>query len=78
LDKMKIVKLTRPQDGRKPKGAIQNFSEKPVLTDEELLEEYGWEMECLSPFELRHKDGSFLCGNQAKDLLRQYREDEKK
>jgi hypothetical protein len=32
-------------------------------TDIELLEEYGWEVECESPFEIRHKEtGAFASG----------------
>jgi hypothetical protein len=29
------------------------------MTDTELLEKYGWVVECESPFEIRHNDGSF-------------------
>lgn len=27
--------------------------------DEQLLEKFGWTLECESPFEIRHEDGSF-------------------
>ena len=29
------------------------------MTNEDLLKENGWEVECESPFEIRHEDGSF-------------------
>jgi hypothetical protein len=34
-------------------------------TDEALLEADGWTVECKSPFEIRHKDGSFATGQAA-------------
>lgn len=30
-----------------------------MINDEELLNKNGWEIECQSPFEIRHKNGSF-------------------
>lgn len=30
-----------------------------------LLEAYGWFVECESPFEIRHEDGSFATGQAA-------------
>jgi hypothetical protein len=38
------------------------------MDDEKLLESLGWEVECHSPFEIRHKDGSFASG-QAADIV---------
>lgn len=38
-------------------------------TDEKLLEQHGWEVECESPFEIRHEDGSFATGQAAKAVL---------
>lgn len=35
---------------------------------ENLLEKHGWTVECQSPFEIRHSDGSFASG-QAADLV---------
>jgi hypothetical protein len=43
------------------------------MSVEDLLKAEGWEIECLSPFEIRHEDGSFMCGNAANDLLRTLR-----
>ena len=39
------------------------------MTDEELLKENGWEIECLSPFEIRHEDGSFATKSAAHSVL---------
>jgi len=36
--------------------------------DEQLLEKHGWTLECESPFEIRHEDGSFATG-QAADIV---------
>lgn len=33
--------------------------------DKSLLGEHGWSVECFSPFELRHWDGSFASGQAA-------------
>jgi len=35
----------------------------------DLLEKYGWTVECYSPFEVRHDDGSFASGQAAKMVL---------
>lgn len=43
--------------------------------DVSLLELYGWEIECESPFEIRHKDGSFAT-RQVADIILQYIKDE--
>ena len=46
--------------------------------DVELLKENGWEVECESPFEVRHVDGSFATGLAARIVLERMRwEDEK-
>ena len=37
--------------------------------DIELLEENGWTVECESPFEVRHEDGSFATGYAAQIVL---------
>lgn len=37
--------------------------------DIELLEKYGWVIECESPFEIRHEDGSFATENAARIVL---------
>ena len=39
------------------------------MTDFELLEKYGWEVECESPLEIRHSDGSFATLNAAKYVI---------
>jgi len=36
--------------------------------DEKILESNGWTIECNSPFEIRHEDGSFATG-QAADIV---------
>ena len=33
--------------------------------DREILEKNGWTVECESPFEIRHEDGSFATGQAA-------------
>lgn len=37
--------------------------------DRELLEKDGWTIECESPFEIRHEDGSFGSGQAAQCVL---------
>lgn len=37
--------------------------------EEKALEYYGWTIECQSPFELRHEDGSFASGQAANYLV---------
>ena len=47
---------------------------------QQLLEEDGWTVECESPLEIRHDDGSFASGNAAlilMDYLRQQAADDK-
>lgn len=39
---------------------------KSKKTDKEILEEGGWTIECESPLEIRHKDGSFATGMTAR------------
>lgn len=41
----------------------------PSETDEALLERLGWVVECKSPFEIRHTDGSFATLNAAEIVL---------
>jgi hypothetical protein len=45
--------------------------------NEKLLEENGWTVECESPFEIRHEDGSFATG-QAAQIVVIYLEEEAK
>lgn len=44
----------------------------------DILESLGWTVECESPFEIRHEDGSFATQNAAKiiisDVLKEYEE----
>jgi hypothetical protein len=42
--------------------------------DIKFLEEWGWIVECESPLEIRHEDGSFATLNAAKIVLAAYRE----
>lgn len=39
------------------------------MSDEEILKEMGWTIECQSPFEIRHEDGSFASGQAAQYCL---------
>jgi hypothetical protein len=43
------------------------------MTNEELLKENGWEIECQSPFEIRHEDGSFASMNAAYSVVEELR-----
>ena len=44
---------------------------------EELCEKYGWTMECYSPLELRHNDGSFASGQAANLVYLDLQEEER-
>ena len=46
-----------------------------LLSDEEVLEYYGWEVECELPYEIRHMDGSFARDQAAHYLIQGLRED---
>ncbi len=39
------------------------------LSDEELLNSFGWSIECESPLEVSHTDGSFASGQAVKYLI---------
>lgn len=41
-----------------------------------MLEKYGWVIECESPYELRHSDGSFATGQAANIVELHYRNKE--
>lgn len=41
----------------------------PSDQNEALLESLGWTVECQSPFEIRHQDGSFASGQAARLVL---------
>jgi len=43
------------------------------MTNEDLLKENGWEIECESPFEIRHEDGSFASMNAAYRVVEELR-----
>lgn len=45
--------------------------------DKIALEYYGWAVECESPFEIRHEDGSFASGQAAYTVLRDVEDDYK-
>ena len=50
------------------------------MTDDELLEKHGWTLECESPLEISHKDGSFaryLPASLLIDHLRELEEEER-
>lgn len=40
-----------------------------MTEDRHLLEQHGWVLECESPFEIRHTDGSFATGYAAELIL---------
>lgn len=44
-------------------------------SDEKLLASHGWTVECQSPFEIRHEDGSFASGQAADCVLSSLREE---
>lgn len=50
-------------------GGWREPKEPDPISDEEILEKFGWEMECESPFEIRHKDGSFATQQAAEIVL---------
>ena len=62
-------------DVNKSVGCGDGQPSKEPLTDEQLLEMNGWTMECQSPFEIRHKDGSFATLNAAKIILESIKKD---
>lgn len=43
------------------------------MINEDLLKENGWEVECESPFEIRHEDGSFASMNAAYSVVEELR-----
>ena len=43
------------------------------MIDKELLETNGWVIECESPFEIRHEDGSFATLNAAYIVVEELR-----
>jgi len=45
------------------------------MIDKEILEQNGWFIECKSPFEIRHTDGSFATGHAANIILESLRDD---
>jgi hypothetical protein len=47
------------------------------MNDTELLEKYGWVVECESPFEIRHEDGSFASMQGADCVLESCKLEEK-
>lgn len=44
--------------------------------EEKLLEKYGWTIECESPFEIRHEDGSFASNQAAYMVVEQLKIDD--
>jgi len=47
-----------------------------MMSDKELLEKYGWSLNCESPFEISHDDGSFARHLPARLLIDHLREEE--
>jgi len=46
----------------------------PTEEDKKILEKRGWTLECESPFEMRHKDGSFATGMAARIVMEHLRD----
>lgn len=49
--------------------------EKNLITDETILEYYGWYIECKSPYEIRNIDGSFASGQATSCVLNSIRQE---
>lgn len=47
----------------------------PLLSDKELLNHYGWEINCQNPYEVSHSDGSFASGQAVPHLIYSLKED---
>lgn len=50
---------------------MENF----LMTDESILDYYGWEIECQSPYEIRNIDGSFASGQATTCVLNAIRQE---
>lgn len=50
------------------------FAKVRQPSGEELCLKYGWTIECRSPFEIRHEDGSFASGQSADVMVWHLRE----
>jgi hypothetical protein len=44
------------------------------MTNEEILESSGWQIDCESPFEISHEDGSFATLNAANIVLQSFKD----
>lgn len=65
LDQKGIIRLMELHDGNQPVGTIKTYSEKVELqvpSRDELLAEAGWVIDCESPFEITHPEGSSATG----------------
>lgn len=51
------------------------YRNKPPLSDRDILENYGWVIECESPYEVRHEDGSFASGQAVSYLIDSLKEE---
>jgi len=49
---------------------------KNMNKEEKLLKKYGWMIECESPFEIRHEDGSFATKQAAHMVVQQLEVDD--
>ena len=45
----------------------------PTEEDKKMLDKNGWTLECESPFEIRHEDGSFATGQAARIVMEHLR-----
>tara|TARA_R110001606_G_scaffold379561_1_gene539665 strand:+ start:962 stop:1135 length:174 start_codon:yes stop_codon:yes gene_type:complete len=48
---------------------MQAITKERLIELREILEDNGWIIECESPFEIRHEDGSFATGQAANIVL---------
>lgn len=43
------------------------------MKDKKILKHFGWTIECQSPYEIKHEDGSFASGQAAHFVIEQLR-----
>ena len=65
MQKLGLIKLVRPKK-----------HQQREMTDKELLTEVGFMVECESPFEISHVDGSRATGLAARMIMRMLRDEE--
>ena len=75
MEKMGLILLMRPDEGKRPAGTVKPFEEKEEDW-RQALDDAGWTVECESPFEVRHEDGSFASGSAARYVVKTVQEGE--